>query len=51
VMVGEYEEAINQLKHLLEIPSEMSIPLLRLDPAWNPLRDHSSFKKLIYSDK
>ncbi|MFC1794482.1 protein kinase [Planctomycetota bacterium] len=51
VMVGEYEEAIYQLKHLLEIPSEMSIPLLQLDPAWDPLRNHPHFKKLLEVDK
>ena len=46
-MVGEYEEAINELEHLLKIPSAVSRPLLRLDPAWEPLRDHPRFKKLI----
>ncbi len=26
---------------------EMSVPLLRLDPVWDPWRDHARFKKLI----
>ncbi len=47
VMVGEFEAAIDQLEYLLSIPSEMSIPLLRLDPAWAPLRDHPRFKRLL----
>ncbi len=47
VMVGEFDAAIDQLEFLLSIPSELSIPLLRLDPAWNPLRDHPRFKKLL----
>ncbi len=47
VMVGEYDAAIDQLEFLLSVPGEMSIPLLRLDPAWDPLRDHPGFKKLI----
>ena len=51
VMVGEHEEAMNQLKHLLEIPSEMSVTLFDLDPTWAPLRNHSRFKDLIESDK
>ena len=32
-------------------PSKISVPLLRLDPAWAPLRDHPRFQKLIESDK
>jgi tetratricopeptide (TPR) repeat protein len=51
VMVGEYDLAIEQLEYLLSIPGELSIPLLRLDPAWNPLRDHPRFKKLIEQGK
>ncbi len=51
VMVGEYDASIDQLEYLLSIPSRLSIPLLRLDPAWNPLRDHPRFKKLVESDK
>jgi len=51
VMVDEYDKAFEQLEFLLSIPSEMSIHLFRLDPAWDPLRDHSRFKKLIGSGK
>ncbi len=47
LMVGEFDAAIEKLEFLLSIPSELSIPLLRLDPAWDPLRDHPRFKKLI----
>jgi len=51
VMVGEFDAAIDQLEFLLSIPSSLSIPLLRLDPAWNPLRDHPRFKKLLEADE
>ena len=51
VMVGEYDAAIDQLEFLLSRPGEMSIPLLRLDPAWAPLRDHRRFKKLLEGGK
>jgi tetratricopeptide (TPR) repeat protein len=47
VMVGEFDLAINEIKFLLSIPGELSIPLLRLDPAWDPLRKHARFKKLL----
>ncbi len=51
VMVGESDSAIDQLEFLLSVPGEMTIHLLRLDPAWNPLRDHLRFKKLIEQNK
>ena len=51
VMVGEYDAAIDQLEFLLSIPGPLSIPLLRLDPAWDPLRNHPRFKKLIEQGK
>ena len=51
VMSGEFDLAIDQLDFLLSVPGEMSIPLLKLDPAWDPLRNHPGFKKLIESDK
>ena len=47
VMVGEYDTAIDQLEVLLPRPGWMSTPLLRLDPAWDPLREHLDFKKLV----
>ncbi len=47
VRVGEYEAAIDQLELLLSIPSPLSAPLLRVDPLWDPLRDHPRFQKLL----
>jgi len=47
VIVGEFDSAIDQIEFLLSIPGEMSVPLLQLDPAWDPLRNHPRFKKLL----
>ncbi|MGH8004874.1 MAG: tetratricopeptide repeat protein, partial [Limisphaerales bacterium] len=47
VMVGEFDAAIDQLEYLLSIPSEYSVPLLRINPTWAPLRNHPRFKKLV----
>jgi len=47
VMVGDFDLAIDQIEYLLSIPGDLSIPLLRLDPVWVPLRDHPRFKKLL----
>jgi len=51
VMVGEFDAAIDRLEFLLSIPSEVTIPFLQLDPAWDPLRNHPRFKKLMESGK
>ena len=51
VMVGDFDAAIDQIEYLLSIPSELSIPLLGLDPAWDSLRNHPRFRKLIGSNK
>jgi eukaryotic-like serine/threonine-protein kinase len=51
VMVGEHDAAINQLEYLLSIPGTFSLPLLRLDPAWDPLREHPRFKQLVGDEK
>jgi TolB-like protein/Flp pilus assembly protein TadD len=51
VMVGEFDTALDQLELLLSRPAQTTIPLLRLDPAWDPLRNHPRFKKLIEADK
>jgi serine/threonine-protein kinase len=49
VMVREYDLAIDQIMFLLSLPSELSIPLLKVDPVWDPLRNHPRFIKLLES--
>ena len=46
-MVGEKRAATEQLGYLLSIPSEISVPFLRVDPTWNPLRAEAEFQKLV----
>lgn len=52
---GEKEAAIAGLTHLLSVPycddySPVTPALLRLDPAWDNLRDDPRFQKLIAAD-
>jgi tetratricopeptide (TPR) repeat protein len=47
VRIGAYERAIDQLEVLLSVPSELSPALLRIDPAWDPLRKNTRFRKLV----
>jgi len=54
-LIGEYEDAIDQLEYLMSIPSGsiISVRSLRLWPYWDPLRDHPRFQQLLekYSEK
>ena len=45
--VGEQDAAIEQLDHLLSIPSLISVPILRMNPIWDPLRDNPEFAALL----
>ena len=48
--VGEADRAISRLEHLLTIPygpNPITQALLRLDPSWDPLRNHPRFQKLV----
>ncbi len=45
--VGEPDEAIDLLDTLLSIPSDVTVDILKLDPKYDPLRDHPRFQALI----
>ena len=51
--VGESDEAFRLLDHLLQVPNGVTVPLLKLDPGWEPLRHDARFQALIdkYSTK
>ncbi len=46
-MIGEYDLAIDQLEHLMAVPSEISVPYLKMWPEFTPLRDHPRFEELL----
>jgi TolB-like protein/Flp pilus assembly protein TadD len=51
---GEFDEAYRLLDHLLAVPTHgLTVPMLKIDPAWDPLRKDPRFQTLIdkYSDK
>ena len=46
-MVGEYDLAIQILKKLINIPSEITPAILKIDPMWDKLRGNPEFNKLL----
>ena len=45
---GEFDEAFRLLDHLLTVPTHgLTVPMLKLDPAWDPLRKDPRFQALI----
>jgi serine/threonine-protein kinase len=45
--VGEHDEAFRLLDHLLQTPNGLTVPVLKLDPTWDPLRQDPRFQALI----
>lgn len=48
--LGEHDRAIERLERLLRTPYgayPVSVPKLRLDPNWDPLRSHPRFKAIV----
>ena len=48
---GESDEAFRLLDHLLSVPNGLAVPMLKLDPAWDPLRKDPRFQKLCEEKK
>jgi TolB-like protein/Flp pilus assembly protein TadD len=44
---GEFDEAFRLLDHLFTVPSHLTIPMLKLDPVWDPLRQDPRYQALI----
>ncbi len=44
---GDAEAALDEIERLLAGPAWLSVHALRLDPRWDPIRDHPRFKALL----
>ena len=50
VLTGEPDRALDQLEPLLGMPYYITPGWLKVDPAFDPLRQHPRFMKLVASD-
>jgi tetratricopeptide (TPR) repeat protein len=50
---GESDEAFRLLDHLFAVPANLTVPMFKLDPGWDPLRKDPRYQALIdkYSTK
>jgi tetratricopeptide (TPR) repeat protein len=44
---GERDQAFSLLNHLLTTPNGLTVPVLKMDPIWDPLRKDARFQALI----
>jgi serine/threonine-protein kinase len=45
--LGEADSTVKELRTLLSVPSWISVPLLRADPTWDPVRRDPGFEALV----
>ena len=49
--VGRRQECIEALGKLLSVPCSLTVPMLKIDPTWDNMRDDPAFKALLADPK
>jgi hypothetical protein len=44
---GEKDKAIELIDHSLQTPNGVTVPMLKMDPMWDPLRNDPRFQALV----
>jgi TolB-like protein/Flp pilus assembly protein TadD len=50
ILAGEYDLAMDKIELLLTIPGELSVPMLKIDPAYDKLRTLERFQKILMTE-
>jgi TolB-like protein len=50
IFTGKYDLAMDKIEYLLTIPGELSLPLLKIDPAYDKLRVLPRFQKILTNE-
>jgi TolB-like protein/Flp pilus assembly protein TadD len=50
IINGDYDRAMDKIEFLLTIPGDLSVPLLKIDPAYDNLRSIPRFKKILTTE-
>jgi tetratricopeptide (TPR) repeat protein len=50
VLTDEYDMAMDKIEYLLTIPGDLSVPLLKIDPAYDKLRQLPRFQKILATE-
>jgi TolB-like protein len=50
VLTGNFEMAMDKIEFLLSIPGELSVPLLKIDPVYDKLKNLPRFQKILTTD-
>lgn len=51
IITGNYDLALDRIKHLLSVPSKLSVGSLKIDPLFDTLRNLPRFQKIISNDR
>jgi hypothetical protein len=44
---GDAEAALDEIERLMALPCDVNVHTLRLDPRWDPIREHPRFVALL----
>jgi serine/threonine-protein kinase len=47
MILGDFDAAVEKIDYLLSIPCFFSVPVIQIDPIWDPLRDHPGFQSVL----
>ncbi len=47
----DYDATVDLLEQLSGVNLDVSVPVLRIDPLWDPLRDHPRFQRLLLTEQ